>query len=252
MNAPIRVIDTGTLPATPIPARLKTLHLPALQRRHVPFDQAILDTLNSTPHHLLFYSAYAVEMLARHRNNAFGPQHHYWAVGSRTAEAIGAHLGRRAHSPDIEDFAHLAALLRESNLSHDLIAFSLKGKTRNLRPIATALGVASREIPVYESIHQAPEFLRKGFNDFQPRWIAFTSSRGVDAYIEALGVERLQTLADDQQLFFATIGTPTAETLAHHGLVATLIAEIPDRAQLLESIAALESFSPPYQKPTKP
>lgn len=239
-SSAIRVLDTGTRHPGTAPEPLLVKHQPALVRTPLDLSPATFTPLRRKAHHILFYSPYAVDVVARSGLLPLDMDHQFWAVGEKTAEKVKECFQKDAHFPATQDFEHLSPLLEKSASPLDIVAFGLLHTSRDLSPVAAAWDVAFREVPVYQSLPTSPKELREVFHAFQPRWINFTSSRGVEALIAALGVDALQRPWREKNLFFAAIGPSTEQTLLENGLSPALIPETPDRSALLEGIKNLE------------
>ena len=242
-TSPIRVLDTGTRHPGTAPEPLLVMHQPALVRLPLDLSPDDFEPLGQRPHHILFYSPFAVDTVHQSGLLPRDLPHQFWAVGSKTAEQIHRCFQQDARVPATQDFEHLCELLESKGEARDLIAFGLLHTHRDLSSVARKWSVAFREVPVYQSHPTPPETLREAFESFQPRWITLTSSRGVEAIVEALGVSELHRRWRQQDLFFAAIGSSTEQTLLEFGLHARLIPDLPDRTALLEGIKNLESTS---------
>lgn len=232
-----RIFDTGTRRPDPVPDGVELVHQPALIRRELSVERDRLSTLESQPHHLVFYSRYAVETVAERGLIEASKHHRFWAVGSRTAEGIEARFDTAVDVPDDQHFTGLKEALADCDEPLPITAFGLRGTDRDLGDIASGWGVDFTPIPVYESVPQDPDELAAAFDEFEPHWLCVTSSRGVRAVVDALDVDRLQALQSLERLGIAAIGPSTAATLAEFELSTDAIPDEPDRAELLRIIA---------------
>lgn len=227
----LRILDTGTRPAAAVEGA-ELLHCPALQVAWLDIDAGALRARLSAPHLVIFYSARAAEaVIAQHilsPNNA--RDHHLVAVGPMTAELLASALGVPVSVPAEHHFESLKELL-EAVEAHDIIAFGLLDKERDLSALAERRGVAFHPVPVYESVPDVAA-LRAALVEHRPHWVTLTSSRGAEALHEAmLAVPDLEPRPR-----LAAIGERTAERLRDLGLPVDLIAPSPDRDLLVEAI----------------
>jgi uroporphyrinogen-III synthase len=79
--------------------------------------------------------------------------------------------------------------------------------------------------------------LLESFDDDRPDWLAFTSSRGVEVVVDAIGADSLAKWQGKKKIRLAAIGPSTAKTIEHFELKADLVADEPDREGLLQAIA---------------
>lgn len=238
---PLRVIDTGTTPAYPIPAGMEVCHFPALIRSPLEIRRSDVEALLARPHQILFYSCFAIEVVSNAQLISNPGDHNYWAVGSRSAEAIEVHFGVVPGSPEIEDFEHLKEMVLASGIKRPILSLGLLGQYRPLDDVAAALGVSWNDFSVYESRASDQEKCRELLKHFDPHWITFTSSRGARAFVDALGAEVLREKLQRKELRLAAIGPSTAATLVQADLEPTLVATIPDRRLLLAEISRIHS-----------
>lgn len=233
----IRILDTGTAQAEEIPTGLEVHHQPALVRRPLDFAESAVRQRLQSEHHLVFYSRFAVEIVASRKVIVDPAAHRFWAVGRRTAQCIEANFEAPAHWPAVEQFTGLLDSLREVDEKLPIIAFGLAGVERDLSPIAGEWGVDFVEIPVYESGPTPPSELQRAFRRFAPQWLVITSSRGARSVVDALGGPPLRDLRRRGRLKIAAIGESTALTLRQLGLGVDVIPDVPGRKNMLDEIA---------------
>lgn len=256
----LRILDTGTRPVELGDADVELRHYPALKRRPVDFDTADVIAALNAPHHIVFYSRYAVGVVDQAGVIADPGRHQFWAVGRRTGAAIAEHFSVDAAIPDDQRFDGIAAALSASDAPRPIMAFGLRGKPRDLSAAARQWDVDFTAVPVYESTATDGVGLAGLFDTFRPHWLTVTSSRGVEAIVEGLGADlfrqlqsenaqvsmpgppkfvggdKLRTLQSSGELRIGAIGPSTAETLDTIGLRADIIPSAPDRRQLLDAV----------------
>ncbi|WP_158542335.1 uroporphyrinogen-III synthase [Lujinxingia litoralis] len=229
LATPLRILDTG-LEAAGAPTGADLHHCPALRVNWLRVENARLRALLNTPHHLIFYSAHAVESVLH--QGLLTPEeareHHLIAVGPLTAQVLANAFHVPVSVPERHYFESLIELLQRCE-PRDVLAMGLKDKTRDLSPVTSAWGVAFHEVPVYETEPNCAA-LARALAELAPDWVTVTSSRGAEALRQALPEQpaRLPRIA--------AIGPRTAERLAELQLPADLIAPSPDRTLLIEAI----------------
>jgi uroporphyrinogen-III synthase len=234
--APITILYTGTAPPLRPHPEARILHLPLLDVRPVPFDlTAVADRLDR-PSTLVFYSQHSARIVTE--SGLFDGldlgRHALWAVGRKTAQWLTDRLGQPVNVPSQERFEVLATDLEQRGVTGDIIAFSLAHKTRDLTGVARAQGVAFIDVPVYETTRRQDLSARSLLLEEDPRWIAFTSPRAVEALVDELEPGDLEGRR------IAAIGPSTAEAIEALRLAATIVLDVPDRDGLIEAIVSHE------------
>ncbi len=230
----LRILDTGTRPATPPADTVEVRHHPALVRRPVAVDSERWCAILDRPAHIVFYSRFAVRCMADELADL--DAHRLWAVGPKTADRIGDTWGLDAEYPDDHHFSGLRDALGQCADPRPIVAFGLRGKPRDLGAIADDWATQWASIDVYESVANEPRSLREAFDEFQPHWLAVTSSRGARAIADGVGHQRLATRQSNGELRVAAIGPSTARTLNELELDADAIPDEPDRDAMLRAI----------------
>ncbi len=234
---PIRILDTGTRRCETIPDGVELRHEPALLREALDVDAAAVGRRLRQPHHLVFYSHFAVATVASRSLISEPERHRFWAVGQRTAQALADRYGITPSFPDDQCFQGLIESLSERAEPLPLLAFGLKGQLRDLSPLARRWDVAFTSIPVYASVAAEGSTLRRAFDEVRPHWLALTSARGAQSVADAVGREKLHRLQSSEELRIAAIGLSTAARVEELGLRADLIPPSPDRSKMLFAIA---------------
>jgi uroporphyrinogen-III synthase len=169
-------------------------------------------------------------------------RHSLWAVGDKTAAALGAATDLPVETPDEQRFAGLReALARADTLPESVVSLSLRGKLRDLAPVLAPRGVAFVDLPVYVTEPAPLDDLAAQLADFDPHWLAFTSPRGVEVFYEALegpgGEQRPERrVVSSRRTRRAAIGPSTASALEERGLAVHAVPPAPGVAEMLSLI----------------
>lgn len=233
----IVVIDTGTRTPHRVPPSLTVIHMPVLQRLAIDLDRDALDQALSLKRHILFYSEFAAQTILDAEAITAPVDHRIWAVGAQTARLLSEGFGVSVDTPRDESFEGLLQTLQDDDEPLPLLSLSLRGVLRDLGPLARRWNVDFTDIPVYESAPADPGPLREAFDAHKVLWMTLTSSRGVEAVVDALDAERLRERQKSSTLYLAAIGPSTKDTLQHFGLRADVIPTNPRREDLLQAIA---------------
>ena len=226
---PIRVLDTGTSPPDEIPEGVEVRHQPALVRRALPIDRDDLEALLDDPHHVVFYSRFAAQIIVD--LDLPLQSHRLWAVGKKTAKQLKSQLASAVDVPTDENFEGLRAALSACGDPRPIVAFSLQDQTRDLSPVARNWSVDFTDFPVYESAPADRRDLAGAFDAHRPHWVTLTSSRGAHSVVDAIDTDRLRHTR------IAAIGPSTAHTATELGILPNLVPDTPDRTGLLQAIA---------------
>lgn len=233
----IRVLDTGTRSPEQVPQSLDVRHQPALLRRPLEVDEALIADLFSQRHHIVFYSRFAAQVVLDLNVIATDADHQLWAVGQKTAALLGDHFKPPIGVPEDERFSGLRRLLSQCDEALPIAAFGLQGKPRDLDPVARDWGVGFTAISVYESVAASPDEICEAFDSHRPHWLTVTSSRGIHSIADAMGAAKLQRLQSLSELRVAAIGPSTAQSIRDYEIAVDLVSDSPDREGLLEAIA---------------
>ena len=235
-DSPLRILDTGTRRPASVPSGIDLRHQPALVRRPLTLEPASLPEVLDRSCHIVFYSQFAVSTVADADIVSEPERHRFWAVGEQTKNLIAQRFGVDVDFGDTQEFESLRDKIAACDEPLPIVAFGLRGRSRDLTPVAAKWAVEVREIPVYESTAAKPSDLAHAFDEHRPHWLTVTSSRGVESVVEAIGAQRLGEKQSAGSLHIAAIGPSTAQTLRKFDLQADLVPKTPDRALLLKAI----------------
>jgi uroporphyrinogen-III synthase len=232
----VSVLYTGLRAPAEVPPGLSVVHRPMLDVEWTDASPSDLEGLLTPEAILVVYSRTAVERLDVQDWLARLPELTelpWWAVGQKTADALETRLGLRAQVPDDQHFDGLVETLsrhlRDAG-PRRLISLSLEGTRRDLDAALPEGASDWVDCPLYRTVKAEYPNLAEELRVQPPDWIAFTSSKGVDAFASNVDLES----ADAR---IAAIGPSTAEHLRTLGLSVDFVPDEPGRAALLSGLS---------------
>ena len=232
----VTVLYTGLRAPTDVPAGLRVMHRPMLEVEWTDASTSDLQNLLTPEAVLVVYSRTAVERLDAQDWLEQLPELAglpWWAVGQKTAEALQDRLGIWAHVPEDQHFDGLVDALKRHLRNagpRRLISLSLEGTRRDLNAALPDGSSESVDLPLYRTVEAEYPNLAEELRARPPDWIAFTSSKGVDAFASNVDLGSVDAR-------IAAIGPSTAEHLRTHGLSVDFVPNEPGRAALLSGLS---------------
>jgi uroporphyrinogen-III synthase len=232
----VTVLYTGLRAPSEVPAGLRVMHRPMLEVEWTDASTSDLRKLLTPEAMLVVYSRTAVERLDAQDWLDQLPELAglpWWAVGQKTAEALQERLGIWAHVPDDQHFDGLVDALNRHLRNagpRRLISLSLDGTRRDLNAALPDGSSDWFDLPLYRTVEAEYPNLAEELRAQPPDWIAFTSSKAVDAF--AANVDLVSANAR-----IAAIGPSTADHLRTLGLSVDFVPDEPGRAAVLSGLS---------------
>lgn len=229
----LSVVYTGTRQPEPPPG-VRVLHLPMLAIEPREVDESAVRSYAQPGTNLVFYSSNGVDSVARQTRllDEAPSGVRFWAVGSKTAEALQILGHGNVSVPADEAFDGLVEELPAGR--H--VSFELEGGIRSLadaRPNDSVLTVVC-----YASVPQVDDE-RPIWRQSAPDWIVFTSPRGFDSFLAHTAADAWLRASRT-----AAIGPTTAESMTARGHQPTFVPDEPDGEKLLQSLASIDESDP--------
>jgi uroporphyrinogen-III synthase len=215
----------------------EVLHLPVLELRP-PEDGRPLAAAAESIHRyrwVVFASPSAVEALMEALRQAGTTQRlsqvKLAAVGPRTARALESYgLTVSVQPEEGRGFALYGALSPHLEPEDEVLLPAAEDGRRELEDALREHGVRVARVTAYRSTQvPLPAEAVAGLEDTPPDVVLFASPRTAEAFLDAVGVERLGRAR------VVAIGPTTASALGHLGLEVTAMAEHPTPEALVEA-----------------